>query len=354
MKKNILVILIIFFTIIATVNAQFGIQRSIRNKYKKQGLEHAQEERQKGIDSAENKRIEEAYKCLHKAAEAAEPGLEKAEEEEEKEKGEEYAFYGISQYNDFVEGYEADVASKDPADYKKYRFNTAIVEYEVEGHDEGSKTLYIDMGGYKVAEYIIVKKKKSDEKTAVILIGSDIISIDFEEESAVKIHNPMAYLLASPDRDWEKTAENILLKLGFEKIGAETIIGKECDVWEQGRSKIWVWDGLTMKSVNGKDIETATRIQVDTSIPQEMFEVPEGFEYEIIEAGDLFPELSEEEAKAAFEEDDEDMDELLDEIENMSYSEFKAKVLEEEPELYDEEIKHRYLYLRQMAKRRHQ
>ena len=352
MNKSTLITLIFAFAITTTVTAQFGIQKSIRNKYKKQGMEHAEEERQKGIDIAENKGMEEADKGLDKAAEAAEPGMEKAEEG--KEKGEEYAIYGIGQYNDFVEGYEADVSSKDPSDYKKYRFNTAIVEYEVEGHDEGSKTLYIDMGGYKVAEYIIVKKKKSDEKTAVILIGSDMISIDFEEESAVKIHNPMAYLLATPDGDWEKTSENILVKLGFEKTGKETIVGKECVVWEHGKSKIWVWDGLTLKSVNGKDIETATKVQVDTSIPQEMFEVPEVYEYEIIEAGDLFPELSEEEAKAAFEEDDEDMDELLDEIENMSYSEFKEKVVEEEPDLYDEEIKHRYLYLQQMAKRRHE
>ena len=351
MKKNVILTMVFAIVLSFSGSAQFGIQRSIRNKYAKEGREHANKEADKGKEKAEDKGMEEADKGLDQAADAAEPGIEKAEEGEEK--AEEVTLFGISKYNEFVEGYEADVASKDPADYKKYAFETAFVEYTIEGHEKGTKMVYIDMGGYKMAEYITIKKKRSEEKTTAILIGADIISIDYEEKQAVKMHNPIAYYLANPNHDWVETGENILIKLGFEKTGKETIMGKKCDVWKNGKHKLWVWNGLTLKSVDGKDVETATDIQIDTKVPQDKFEVPEGFEYEIIGAEDLFPEIDEEEAKAAMEEDDEISDEMLDKIEKMSYSEFKVWALEEEPGMTDQELKESYLYLRQKAKQRH-
>lgn len=350
MKKSVLLTLIFIIAISATSSAQFGIERSIRKKFEKQGIEKAEKEAQKGIDAGETKGMEEADKGLNKATDAADPAITKAEEGIEK--GEEKAAFGLQKYAEFTEGYEADVASKDPADYKKYRFESAIVEYELEGSDEGTKTLYVDMGGFKTAEHIIIKERKSEDKTAIILIGADMISIDFNNKSAVKMHNPAAYFLANPNRDWEETGENILIKMGYEIIGTESISGKKCDIWKQGKHKIWVWDGLTLKSEQGKNIETAVNIKIDVETPNEMFEVPEDFEYEIIEAADMFPDISE----AEWEEDEmteEEFNQLLDEIETMTYQEYKVKVLEEEPTADDEQIKQSYLLLRQQAKRRH-
>jgi hypothetical protein len=355
MKKSIILTVVFAFAMVTAGRAQFGVQQSIRNhvrhEARRQAKETAKEEGQKVRTETEDKAMEEADKNLDKAAEAAEPGLEKAEEAEEQ--AEEATIYGIQKYGEFVAGYEADVESKDPADYKKYRFNSAMVKYDMKGHEEGTKTLYIDMGGYKLAEYKKLRHKKETEKETTIMIGADMIAIDYENKEVTKVHNPMAYLLANPDRDWEETAENILTHMGFRKTGQETILDRNCDVWQHGRMKIWVWDGLTLKSVNGKDVETAIDVQIDTDIPKEVFEAPEGFEYIEVGASDMFPELSEEEAKQAFEEDEEDMDEILDEIENMTYSEYKAKVLEEEPGANEMEIKQSYLYLRQEAKRRH-
>jgi hypothetical protein len=142
MKKNVMLTMVFAIVLSLSGTAQFGIQRSIRNKYAKEGREHAKKEADKGKEKAEDKGMEEADKGLDKASDAAQPGIEKAEEGEEK--AEEYTLFGISKYNEFVEGYEEDVASKDPADYKKYAFNSAIVDYAVEGHDEGNKTVYID------------------------------------------------------------------------------------------------------------------------------------------------------------------------------------------------------------------
>ena len=82
-----------------------------------------------------------------------------------------------------------------------------------------------------------------------------------------------------------------------------------------------------------------------------MFEVPQGFALETHDASELFPDFDE--ANAALDANsDDDMDELLDEIENMTYAEYKVKVLEEDPNIDPEQIKQAYLLLRQQAKRR--
>ncbi|NQU35857.1 MAG: hypothetical protein HQ521_21725 [Bacteroidetes bacterium] len=346
MKKLLILTLIFTIGLASTSYAQFGIDKKFKKKYEQMGKKKADEQKEK----AEDKGMEEADKHLDTATEAAEPGIQAAEDAEAK--GEEYTLIGIQKYTEFTEGYEADVANKDPEDYRRYGFESAIVEYDVEGSDAGTKTTYIDMGGYKFGEYNVVKKKKMEEKTAEILLGSDMIIIHFENKSASKVHNPMAYLLANPNRDWEETGRNMLIKLGYEIVGEGTISGKDCDIWKQGRHKIWVWNGLTLKSEMGKNIETATSIKIDVDVPSHIFEVPEGFELEEFGTEEMFPKLSDGE----IEEDemtDEEFNELLDEIETMSYSEYKTKVLEEEPEADDDQIKQSYLLLKQQAKRRH-
>lgn len=350
MKKSLLMTLFIVFTITTTTVAQFGIERKIRKKYEKKGMEHAQkekdkaeakalEEAQKGADAGEAKGMEEAEKGLDKA----QPGIAK---------GEEYATTGLTKYAQFVEGYDDQVASKDPADYKKYPFESAIVEYTLEGSEEGSKTVYVDMGGYKVAEHKTVNiSRKKKEKTAEILLGAEIITLDYEGMQAVRMHNPLAFYLADPNRDWQATGEKIFIKMGYEIVGTETILDKECNIWKQGKHRIWIWDGITLKSEHGKTIEMATSILVDADVPQDKFDIPEGFEVEVIDVMEALPQITEQEidSLSSYEEDDA----FLDKIEEMSFADFKAMVLAEDPEKDEEEIRQGYLYLRQKAKMRH-
>lgn len=349
MKKALLMTLFIVFTITTTTVAQFGIERKIRKKYEKKGMEHAQkekdkaeakalEEAQKGADAAEAKGMEEADKGLDKA----QPGIAK---------GESFATSGLTKYAEFIEDYDDQVASKDPADYKKYPFESAIVEYTLEGSEKGSKTVYVDMGGYKVAEHKIVNiSKKKQEQTAEILLGAEIITLDYEDMQAVRMQNPIAFYLADSDRDWQATGEKIFIKMGYEIVGTETILDKECNIWKKGKQRVWIWDGITLKLENGKAIETATNIIVDADVPQEKFDIPEGFEVEVIDVMDALPQITEEDINSlSYEEDDA----FLDKIEEMSYADFKAMVLAEDPEKDEEEIRQGYLYLRQKAKMRH-
>ncbi|NOY49372.1 MAG: hypothetical protein GXO88_02210 [Chlorobi bacterium] len=351
MKKIILVLSVLIIAVSSNSYSQFGIQNRIKNKYKEMGKKHAEEGLNKAEDKAEEKGMEEADKGLNKATDAAAPGIKKGEEK--KKEGEEYVNIGLGKYQEFVDGYDEKVESKDPADYKRYSFESAIVEYSINDSKTERKEIYIDMGGYKYAEYDYVKKKRKTHKTAEILIGSNMISIDFEEESAVQVHNPAAFYLANPNRDWEESSKRILEHMGYEMIGHETIMKKDCEIWKQGSHRMWIWNGLALKIKNGRNIELATKLTVDEAVPGDVFEVPEGFEFTAVDAKSMFPDLSDTSAIKGDQMSEEEWNALLDDIENMSYSEYKAKVLEEDPGTDEESIRQAYLYLRQEARLRH-
>lgn len=349
MKKFIVFFLLTIFAFSTNAYAQFGIQKKIKQKFEQKGKEigkkKANEAKEKAEEKGEQKGMEEAEKGLDKARTAAEPGLKKAEEYEKK--GEEYTLFGLQKAQAWSEDYQEGVASKNPADYKKYGFESAYVKYDVTGPNKGTKEVYIDKGGYRVAEYRSTKKTKEGQ----ILIGADIIALDYENQSALKMHNPMAYLLANPNQDWEETAEKILTGMGYQKKGQEKVLNKECTLWAHGTHKIWVWDGLVLKSEMGSQKEIAVELNINENVAESAFEVPANFELETHGANELFPDFS----ALEDEEDlsDEEMQELLDQVEKMTYAEFKAKVLEEDPNADEEETRQAYLMLRQMAKRRH-
>jgi len=357
MKKYFVFFLLATFAFSTNTYAQFGIQKKIKQKFEQKGKEvgkkkaneakeKADEAKEKAKEKGEQKGMEEAEKGLDKARTAAEPGLKKAEEYEKK--GEEYTLFGLQKAQAWSEDYQQGVASKNPADYKKYGFESAYVKYDVTGPFMGTKEVYIDNGGYKVAEYKTAKKTKEGQ----IMIGADMISLDYENQSALKMHNPMAYLLANPNQDWEETAEKILSSVGFEKKGQGKILNKECTLWAHGTHRIWVWKGLVLKSKAGNQEEIAIDLKVGENVPETAFEIPANFEVETHGANELFPNFSELENEEG-DLSDEEMQQLLDEVEKMSYAEYKAKVLEEEPNAEDEKIRQSYLMLRQMAKRRH-
>jgi len=361
MKVTLLTVVFSLF-LMGSVNAQFGVGNSIKNKYKNKykneakargeeeadkGLKAGEEAGEKQAEKAENAGMEQAEKGL----EAAEPGLEKAEEAEKK--GVEATIFGLGKYEEFENDYKSKRDNVNPDDYRKYPFETAIVEYVLEGKVEGNKSYYVYGAGYKMAEYIVEKKgEKIKENTGIITIGPFTTTIDFLDKQAVEVENPFLLFSADPDRDWQKTGENILIKTGYEKMGKESIIGKECNLWVNGNSKLWIWKGLVLKMENKSSSETATSVKIDVPVPEDKFRVPEDIELESVNSDELFPDITAEEFEEEYHNSKEEEDEMLDMIEDMSYSEFKAMVRKEDSEMTDNEIQQAYLYLKQKAKMR--
>ncbi|MFK5855906.1 MAG: hypothetical protein QM503_07225 [Bacteroidota bacterium] len=361
-KKAVLLTLILSVFIMGNINAQFGIGNSIKNKYKnkykKEAEKKGEEQAEKGLKSGEDAGMEQAEKGENAGMEHAEKGLEKAQPglekaEEGMDKGAEATIFGLGKYEAFQDDYKSRRDNANPDDYRKYPFETAIVEYKLEGKIEGEKSYYVYGAGYKMAEYIVEKKgNKIKENTGIITIGPYTTTIDFIEKEAVEMENPFLLFSADPNRDWQKTGENILTKTGFEKTGKETIIGKECNLWVNGNDKLWIWKGLVLKIQNRNSSETATSVKIDVTIPAEKFQVPEDIKLESVNSDELFPDITAEEFEEEYYNSKEEEEEMLEMIADMSYSEFKAMVKKEDPEMTDNEIQQAYLYLKQKSKMR--
>ncbi|PCE66285.1 hypothetical protein [Sediminicola luteus] len=244
--------------------------------------------------------------------------------------------------------------------YQKYPFRTAIVTYDLSGNTQGSKTLYIDDYGYREATIeettMAFMGVKETEKKKSISVGSTIITIDSKKGSATKTSNPFAKAYANEvGADYIALGESVLESLGYEKVGQEKVLGKSCDVWK-GMNTLWTWKGLTLKTetkmVGMTLIETATKIDLDASVSDSHFEIPDGvavtevsnpFEG-MLQMGDLQESMSAEMT-------DEDR-EMMQKMKKMSFSEWKKLVTKNDPEMAEmseEELRQVYTMMKKFT-----
>jgi len=74
-----------------------------------------------------------------------------------------------------------------------------------------------------------------------------------------------------------KSLEDFVEKSGGKMLPNETILGKECTVYEVMGSKQWIYKGMILKAMMGeKVIMNAVKVEEDVNIPDSKFEVPEG------------------------------------------------------------------------------
>jgi len=176
-------------------------------------------------------------------------------------------------------------------DFKRYQFKSGKVQYESTGSMSGTETMYFDNYGMlevketKATLEMMGIKQVTDTK--VIMDGKWIYTLDNNSGEANKMENPL-YSMFPEGGDLEKIGEEMMLNMGGKKIGTETLLGKECDIWEIKKlmSKVWVWKSIPIKSeVNmmGMNItQIATSVEVDISVSPDKFKIPEGVEFKDI------------------------------------------------------------------------
>jgi len=168
--------------------------------------------------------------------------------------------------------------------YKVYPFKSASVQYKQSGNAQGIHTKYIEDYGYYQADYSESTTKamgvEVKEMTATILKGNKSYSIDFGKNTISEMENPAYKTYAnSAGKDYEALGKKGLEALGYKNTNkTEKIIGKDCEVWEGKTGKLWLWQGLTLKSVTtvlGMTI-TEKAIKIDTTTPVKMskFTIP--------------------------------------------------------------------------------
>jgi len=273
--------------------------------------------------------------------------------------------------------------------YKVFPFKTGIIKYKLEGNSSGTHTKYIDQYGYKQADFSETEMKvfgmSKKENKATILIGPKAYSIDYDKNKATSTVNPVYETYAnSKGSDYDKLGRDALKSLGYSNTNkTESIVGKRCELWTGSLGKVWIWKGLALKTETNvlgvSVIETATSVRINISVPASKFEIPKGMDLENIDMygntssnkemmnalGGNNQDISPEEMQMmqdAMNGDTEGMMKMagknmsqeekdqVRKVANMSYSEFKRMVKQEEPNISEEEIKQAYQMTKQMAK----
>ena len=148
--------------------------------------------------------------------------------------------------------------------------------------------------------------------------------------------------------DVNKTGKEMLEGMGGKIVGQETILGYNCDIWDIMGGKQWIHKGLPLKveaKIMGITTTTvATSAKFDVSVADKYFELPD-FPIEEMEGYQNDEEYAEDKAE---------MKKNAQKMKNMTYAEYKAMVIEEDPEaaeMSEEEMQQSYQMFKAMMQK---
>lgn len=142
------------------------------------------------------------------------------------------------------------------AQTNRYEIKSAIVEYEIVG-DNGtkngningtSKLVFKDFGAVELIDEKItqiVAGELEQERTVSKIVKDTLYTADFNDEviysqKLVEEDNPTQNI---KNRD-------SFIQMGAKNLGTETILGYQCDIWQLGEDKIWVYKSVPLKQIS--------------------------------------------------------------------------------------------------------
>jgi hypothetical protein len=199
---------------------------------------------------------------------------------------------------------------------KPYSYKSAYIEYELTGNTTGKQTLYIDNWGWNRSETTHSVTKMLGQKLEThqrnLTIQFDSYQWVPGDKKGTKLHNQwLEDLLADPNFDMKEFSDKTLEGLGFVKAGKETVSGKVCDVWKSNLgSTSWVWNNIAVKTevklLGTTQVMTATKIEIDASIPAGEFDLPSDVKFKetVMDPGEINFDNMPEEANDSAETED--------------------------------------------------
>jgi len=150
------------------------------------------------------------------------------------------------------------------------------------------------------------------------------------------------------DGDVNKTGRAILEGMGGKIVGQGTILGYNCEIWEVMGGKQWVYKGLPLKvevkQMGITTITVATSAKFNVNVPDKYFELPD-FPIEEMEGYQSDEEYIEDKAE---------MKKTAKKMKNMTYAEYKAMIIKEDPEaakMSEEEMQQSYQMFKAMMQK---
>jgi len=235
---------------------------------------------------------------------------------------------------------------------KRYPIASAKVTYTISSPEgTGTKVLFFDhYGRRESSQETLQKRGKTIKKQLTLLNEGKSYSIDLLNNTGQDISQStgmaMQMLTGATGNDMSATGEKMLENMGGQNVGTENFLGKKCDKWEintMGKTTILLWKGIPLNTVTSvlgiKSTEEATSINTGLSFSDDDFEPPAGVEMEqsIPEGMDFGAGMNDEDRQQ------------MEKLKNMSYSDYKKMVLQDDPNIPEEEIKQSFQLMKKMG-----
>ncbi len=181
---------------------------------------------------------------------------------------------------------------------KRYGVEKAKVVYQVTGMSEGTEELWFDTYGMRERKQTTTNTMGITTNAMSILNGPDSYHVDMNGKTATRTDTPLLKQAAEThgEKDLHKISMDALKAGGAKIIGKETVLGKECEVWQTGGqmgATLWLWNGLMLRTVtklgNTEMRIEATSIDTKVNFSDADFYPPEG--YEVSEGGNAMQKL---------------------------------------------------------------
>jgi hypothetical protein len=163
---------------------------------------------------------------------------------------------------------------------KPYSIKSGIVEYKYSGDKTGKGTLYFDDYGTKTALFMDAVKDGEFNRGWVVTYGDYQYMWDPDNPGeGMKLKNPLAGWITSASKgDIESFTESMYAKMGMEKSGTESFIGKECKLLNGKMGKVLIWNGILMlldlKMTGYSSHEEVTSIETNIPVDAKYFIIP--------------------------------------------------------------------------------
>ncbi|MBI9071639.1 MAG: hypothetical protein JEY94_08565 [Melioribacteraceae bacterium] len=179
---------------------------------------------------------------------------------------------------------------------KKYAVKSGYIKIEISGNTKGTKELWWDDYGDKSCELEksttttkMFGIESTDKKNMLTIIVKDRYwVIDYLDNSGTKGKVPFyedakKSVNSMSKEEQEEFSNEILLKMGGEKEGTETVNGYKCDVFKIMGSKSWIYKGIAIKSevsiLGITSNEIFTEFVPGKDIPSSKFVAPKNINY---------------------------------------------------------------------------
>lgn len=163
---------------------------------------------------------------------------------------------------------------------KPYGLKSGIIEYSYSGDKTGKGTLYFDDYGTKTALFMDAVKDGEFNRGWVVTYGDSQFMWDPDNPGeGMKLKNPIAGWIATASKDdIESFTESMYAKMGMEKSGTESFMGKECKVLKGKMGKVLTWNGIPMlldlKMTGYSSHEEVTSIKTNIPVDAKYFIIP--------------------------------------------------------------------------------